>query len=348
MDLLSFLVALSSEGGGGGGGSTPEIKSVELNNDGTYTVIDQDNVSHTLTVTETNGVITNITYDSTSIDISFDGSGNLISVGDTTIDVSNYIGTDIELIKSAILNSNKSMSVTYIDNTTSQVVPTYDANGAISSITIDGVAQSISYDANGYLTGIGTGTVSGMNNYPEPPISSIGYVVTFIVNDETYYVVSVEQGNSISAPPNPTVETGTFISWQINGSDVTFPYTPSADVTMVANIQSARTEMEIANGGNICTVSGNAVTNSGSDFVIVGVDNVGHTYIFIASKSAVSITGAELKSPGTYDHDGETWYYGCLWSGSDISDKAYIYPTPASQIVDCVQMLIEHYYLEDV
>lgn len=257
------------------------------------------------------------------------------------------IGGTAHKILSAVLDSNKSLTATLDDESVVSVVPVYQ-DGVITSLTVDGVSQTLTYDNNGYLTKVGSSTVSGMSNYPEPAISNIGYTATFMVDSETYYVVSVEQGNSISAPPNPTVETGTFISWQINGSDVTFPYTPSADVTMVANIGTVRTEMEIGKNENICTSGGSQVINNSDDFVIVGVDNVGHTYIFIASKAALNVSGATLKSPGTYDHDGETWYYGCLWSGSDISDKAYIYPTPASQIVDCVQMLIEHYYLEDV
>lgn len=92
-NLFDYLLALQNAGGGGGG-STPEIKSVELNNDGTYTVIDQDDVTHILTVTETNGLITAIVYDSLSIQLTYDNSGNLIKVGDTEIDVSDYPEAD--------------------------------------------------------------------------------------------------------------------------------------------------------------------------------------------------------------------------------------------------------------
>lgn len=73
----------------GGGGI--EITDITLNNDGTYTLTDTDSNTHTLTVLETNGQITSITYDGTSVTLTFDGSGNLIGVGDTDIDVSKYI-----------------------------------------------------------------------------------------------------------------------------------------------------------------------------------------------------------------------------------------------------------------
>lgn len=65
------------------------LNSVTRNADGTYTVIDIDNVSHTVVPTETDGQITAITYDGNNVPLSF-SNGELISVGDTNIDVSRY------------------------------------------------------------------------------------------------------------------------------------------------------------------------------------------------------------------------------------------------------------------
>lgn len=58
------------------------------------------------------------------------------------------------------------MSVSYDDGTTGTITPTY-TDGIITSIMVNGAPQSITYDANGYLTKIGNSAVSGMNNYPE-------------------------------------------------------------------------------------------------------------------------------------------------------------------------------------
>jgi len=83
-DVLNYLKAVVDVSGGG-----IEITDITLNADGTYTVTDIDNNTHTLTVTETNGQITAITYDGSNVPLTFT-SGLLTGVGDTDIDVSRY------------------------------------------------------------------------------------------------------------------------------------------------------------------------------------------------------------------------------------------------------------------
>ena len=61
-----------------------------------------------------------------------------------------------------------------------------------------------------------------------------GYTVTFKVDGEDYYIASCEAGGTITEPPTPTSQSGVFAAWQLNGTDVTFPYTPSADVELTA------------------------------------------------------------------------------------------------------------------
>ena len=63
-----------------------------------------------------------------------------------------------------------------------------------------------------------------------------GYVVHFMIDDELYYVSSCQQGGKITKPPNPTGISGTFNGWKLNGSSVTFPFTPTESVTMTADI----------------------------------------------------------------------------------------------------------------
>lgn len=64
---------------------------------------------------------------------------------------------------------------------------------------------------------------------------NIGYQVTFKVDGNDYYIASCQQGESITEPPTPTSETGFFSAWQLNGTDVSFPYTPSADAELNAH-----------------------------------------------------------------------------------------------------------------
>lgn len=64
---------------------------------------------------------------------------------------------------------------------------------------------------------------------------SLDYTVTFLVDGVVYEAVGVKSGHSVNAPAaEPTSESGTFVSWQLDGKDVEFPYTPTADAELVA------------------------------------------------------------------------------------------------------------------
>lgn len=83
-------------------------------------------------------------------------------------------------------------------------------------------------------------TVLGRINELEKKIDdlTIGYTVTFLVDGAVYEKVSVKAGNSVSAPETePTSESGTFVAWQLNGEDVTFPFTPTGDTEITAVFQ---------------------------------------------------------------------------------------------------------------
>lgn len=59
--------------------------------------------------------------------------------------------------------------------------------------------------------------------------------VTFTAEGQVYEIVSVKSGNTVNAPlTNPTSENGTFVSWQIDGVDIVFPYIPTGDTEITA------------------------------------------------------------------------------------------------------------------
>ena len=65
-----------------------------------------------------------------------------------------------------------------------------------------------------------------------------GYTVTFLVDGAVYEKVSVKEGKSVSAPETETnSESGTFVAWQLDGEDVTFPFTPTGDTEITAVFQ---------------------------------------------------------------------------------------------------------------
>jgi len=62
-----------------------------------------------------------------------------------------------------------------------------------------------------------------------------GYTVTFMVNSETYYIASCQQGESITEPPPPQSTSSAFKEWKDkNDNVITFPYVPSADTELTA------------------------------------------------------------------------------------------------------------------
>ncbi|MBQ5900225.1 MAG: InlB B-repeat-containing protein [Clostridia bacterium] len=177
-ETITELVPKVLDIAGGGGGV--EITDVTLNADGTYTVTDAEENTHTLAVTVTNGQITAITYDGDNVPLTF-ASGLLTKVGDTDIDI---------------------------------------------------------------------------DRYPNPEIENIGYYVKFKVNNDDYYIVSCQQGESITEPPTPTVQSGyAFIGWKdSNDNPIVFPYTPTADIELSAVISAYN--FYVSNGGLICTLNG--------------------------------------------------------------------------------------------
>ncbi len=67
---------------------------------------------------------------------------------------------------------------------------------------------------------------------------NLDYTVTFLVDGAVYEIISVKSGNSVHEPTTiPTSETGVFVSWQLNGENVVFPYTPTANTEIIALFQ---------------------------------------------------------------------------------------------------------------
>jgi len=86
--------------------------------------------------------------------------------------------------------------------------------------------------------------------------SNIGYQVKFKVDGDDYYIVSCQQGESITEPPTPTVQSGySFICWEDDDDyPIEFPYTPTDDIELIANTSAYN--FYVSNGGLICTLNG--------------------------------------------------------------------------------------------
>lgn len=426
-----------------------QITDITLNNDGTYTVIDADNNTHTLVVTETDGQITNITYDGNTIPLMFDNAA-LTEVGNIDVNVfmsrvpteyqeveylqaagnqSIDTGLDIQTnsyfeVKAAFTQntannniyglgySNKESNVmvsgsriynqlagqnvniaydandhifkatssnTYIDGTTGganwnnvpignrlrlfatayngtfdssrfsyakiyyckmyqgdtlvrDFVPVYRksdneagmydlinnvfyTNSGSGSFSVGNIVNTANKDyQNGLIVGLSAGST-------QVEAGNIGYKVTFKVDGNDYYVAQCLQGDTITAPPEPTIQGGIFGSWQLNDVDISFPYTPSADVELIAVASSYHREIEVVTAGTaLYTYSGSTITklynNPDDNITVFGYctyNNNTQKFLFLVSKiadntrmSANEMANA-VKIPFTYN--SETWYY---------------------------------------
>lgn len=78
-------------------------------------------------------------------------------------------------------------------------------------------------------------------NFALQPVQN-SYVVTFMANDDVYQQVTVKAGESIYAPindPTPPTTTQSFYGWQTpSGTKVTFPYKPTSNITLTAEMGS--------------------------------------------------------------------------------------------------------------
>ena len=66
-------------------------------------------------------------------------------------------------------------------------------------------------------------------------IEPLDHTVTFMADDAPYEVVSVKDGNTVNAPTKPTKSDMAFIRWENNENEITFPFTPTEDMEIVAH-----------------------------------------------------------------------------------------------------------------
>ena len=81
--------------------------------------------------------------------------------------------------------------------------------------------------------------MKGLTNAQGGGGAALDYNVTFKVEGEDYYIASCLDGDSIAAPPKPAVSGKVFRGWYIGTDRITFPYTPTSSVEMVADMLSS-------------------------------------------------------------------------------------------------------------
>lgn len=89
LDIVSYILGLQTLGGSGKGKILP-FKSLTLEEDGNYTIVDRKDREHILEVEEESGQIVGITYDGEEIALGFDEDEVLTQIGEAIIDIGEY------------------------------------------------------------------------------------------------------------------------------------------------------------------------------------------------------------------------------------------------------------------
>lgn len=117
--------------------------------------------------------------------------------------------------------------------------------GSDNIITIEAFQGNITFN----ITSNGTTTLATKNTYVPSDIdfvvnvptgsSLLANTVTFKVGNEVYQIVSVNAGTYIEEPEQPSISDGYFNGWKkADGTLVSFPYVPTEDVTLTANVRT--------------------------------------------------------------------------------------------------------------
>ena len=174
----------------------------------------------------------------------------------------------------------------------------------------------------------------------------LDYTVTFSADGSDYYIASCLDGDSITAPTNPTKAGNTFGGWFTEesgaGTEITFPYTPSADVTLYAYFVAAKTATVSGLGSsdpaNVTftkdagfTVSGIGITEwtDGSGNVFIKIPTLYRKVNSVSSNQITSFTISTAAIDNTYqpysvfvDENGNLLDYVCIgkyWNTSSSS-----------------------------
>jgi hypothetical protein len=131
-------------------------KSIEYNEDNTITLIDHEDVVHTITPTYDIGKVSSIKFDDKVIDLVFDGD-QITSIDNKVVNIENAPKSDnINAYNYKTITYNEDNSITLIDgdDIEHKIICKYDENDRIKSISFDGQFIALDYSEE-MLEGIG-------------------------------------------------------------------------------------------------------------------------------------------------------------------------------------------------
>lgn len=240
---------------------------------------------------------------------------------------------------------------------------TVGADGKITSVTLDGKTQSVSYDENNVLMAIGETEVDieGVPIANEFPVT-----VTFMNGTEEWAKVGVNENGKVGKPVDPPIPEGYahFDGWYDGTVKIDFPYNPQSNKILSPNFVKLRTEMEIDDAGaTIYTIGGSEIiTKAKAGKAIIGYFARTGTSSKVIIPIVISLTddasACEMSGvsygTGTQGYNGKTYHYATAPSYTTISDiamseKAYGYSiySGSTDIYHSIERCLSHYFYAD-
>lgn len=197
----------------------------------------------------------------------------------------------------------------------------------------------------------------------------LDYTVTFKSNNELFYISSCNRDSSISAPPEPTSASGSFVGWYSNYHEdiIDFPYSPDDNDTMIAQFRQTRSELEWTTSGVWYDgYTGSSVryqrTKINEELTInaqVMAGNIGYQYkksIMLGYTETSVLTEETISSGynrpvtyGNFNYDGRTIYY-CFFDNSENRTSEHDTLIPVTSIstdaIDIGKVVLDYYFMK--
>ena len=166
---------------------TNTYKSIEYNDDDTITLIDHDDVVHTITPTYDIGKVKSVLFDDKVVNLTFDGE-NIATIDNKIVNIENAPKSDnINAYNYKTITYNEDNSITLIDgdDIEHKIICKYDENDRIKSISFDGQFIALGYTEE-MLEGIGA---ININVNKAPGNSTVNSIAQKPITIETSYDV---------------------------------------------------------------------------------------------------------------------------------------------------------------
>jgi uncharacterized repeat protein (TIGR02543 family) len=179
--------------------------------------------------------------------------------------------------------------------------------------------------------------------------AGFGHTVDFISDGENYARYMVTDGQSVGAPsPDPTKEGLHFSGWRDEDeNEITFPYTPSGDITLTAHFVLTREGMVLTEAGKIvCHLWNTIYSKTYAGWAIAGYVFLGDsTYPVLVAPSAVAteITSkwGSLGTEGSFVYRGVTYYYSGKGRDYGVAGNETSTNTDVTDLYKCTESTME-------